>query len=153
MKLASSGRTLIVQPLPGIGDMVWHLPHIHAIAATTMEGRVDLLTKPRSQADRLLRADPRVGQILWLEREVGRHAGPRGLLRLAALLRRQDYQRAWFLHGSARYVLAARRWTRRCPCCPFRPRSDQGAGDSRSAPPARDRPQSGPAPRSSSPTG
>ncbi|MDG4595191.1 MAG: glycosyltransferase family 9 protein [Candidatus Contendobacter sp.] len=97
-----------MQPLPGIGDMVWHLPHIHAIAATTMEGRVDLLTKPRSQADRLLRADPSVGQILWLEREAGRHAGPRGLLRLAALLRRQGYQRAWFLHGSARYVLAAR---------------------------------------------
>lgn len=108
MKLALSGRTLIVQPLPGIGDMIWHLPHIHAIAATTMEGRVDLLTKPRSQADRLLRADPSVGQILWLEREAGRHAGPRGLLRLAALLRRQGYQRAWFLHGSARYVLAAR---------------------------------------------
>ena len=108
MKLAPSGRTLIVQPLPGIGDMVWHLPHIHAIAATTIEGQVDLLTKPRSQADRLLRADPCVGQILWLEREAGRHAGLRGLLRLAALLRREGYQRAWFLHGSARYVLAAR---------------------------------------------
>ena len=108
MKLAPSGRTLIVQPLPGIGDMVWHLPHIHAIAATTAEGRVDILTKPRSQADRLLRADPCVERILWLEREAGRHAGPRGLLRLAALLRREQYQRAWFLHGSARYVLAAR---------------------------------------------
>ncbi len=108
MKLAPSGRTLIVQPLPGIGDMVWHLPYIHAIAATTTEGKVDILTKRRSQADRLLRADPNVGQILWLEREAGRHAGPRGLLRLAALLRREQYQRAWFLHGSARYVLAAR---------------------------------------------
>jgi len=108
MKLAPSGRTLIVQPLPGIGDMVWHLPHIHAIAATTARGQVDLLTKPRSQADRLLRADPYVGQILWLEREAGRHAGWSGLLRLAALLRRADYQRAWFLHGSARYALAAR---------------------------------------------
>ena len=108
MKLAPSGRTLIVQPLPGIGDMVWHLPHIHAIAATTAEGRVDLLTKPRSQADRLLRADPGVERILWLEREAGRHAGPRGLLRLAALLRQEHYQRAWFLHSSARYVLAAR---------------------------------------------
>ena len=108
MKLAPSGRTLIVQPLPGIGDMVWHLPHIYAIAATTTGGQVDLLTKPRSQADRLLRADPCVGQILWLEREAGRHAGLRGLLRLAALLRREGYQRAWFLHGSARYVLAAR---------------------------------------------
>ena len=108
MKLAPSGRTLIVQPLPGIGDMVWHLPHIHAIAATTTEGKVDILTKPRSQADRLLRADPCVGQILWLEREAGRHAGLRGLLRLVVLLRRESYQRAWFLHGSARYVLAAR---------------------------------------------
>jgi heptosyltransferase-2 len=108
VKLAPSGRTLIVQPLPGIGDMVWHLPHIHAIAATTIEGRVDILTKPRSQADQLLGADPCVDRVLWLEREAGRHAGVRGLLRLAALLRRENYQRAWFLHGSARYALAAR---------------------------------------------
>lgn len=113
MKIALSQRTLIVQPLPGIGDMVWHLPHIHAIATTTVEGRVDILTKPRSQADRLLSADARVGKILWLERETGHHAGIRGLLRLAALLRRENYQRVWFLHGSARYVLAA--WWAKVP--------------------------------------
>jgi heptosyltransferase-2 len=108
MRLAPSGRTLIVQPLPGIGDMIWHLPHIHAIAATTTPGKVDILTKPRSQADRLLCADPCVGQVLWLERESGPHAGWRGLLRLAAKLRQGGYQRAWILHGSARYALAAR---------------------------------------------
>ena len=108
MKLVPSGRTLIVQPLPGIGDMVWHLPHIHAIAATTVPGRVDILTKPRSQADRLLRADPFVEQVLWLERETGHHAGLRGLWRLAALLRQGAYQRVWILHGSARYALASR---------------------------------------------
>lgn len=107
MKLALSGPTLIVQPLPGIGDMIWHLPHIHAIAATTTAGKVDILAKPRSQADRLLGADPCVGQVLWLERESGSHAGWRGLLRLAAKLRRGGYQRAWILHGSARYALAA----------------------------------------------
>ncbi|TVR65869.1 MAG: glycosyltransferase family 9 protein [Candidatus Competibacteraceae bacterium] len=108
MTLALSGRTLIVQPLPGIGDMVWHLPHLHAIAATTRDGRIDILTKPRSQADRLLRAEPCVGRVLWLEREAGRHAGLRGLIRLAALLREERYQRVWILHGSARYALAAR---------------------------------------------
>ncbi|MCB1921612.1 MAG: glycosyltransferase family 9 protein [Candidatus Competibacteraceae bacterium] len=112
MTLTPSGRTLIVQPLPGIGDMVWHLPHIHAIAATTTTGQVDILTKPRSQADRLLCADSCVGRILWLERDAG-HAGVRGLLRLAALLRRTSYQRVWFLHASARYVLAA--WLARIP--------------------------------------
>ena len=108
MKLAPSGPTLIVQPLPGIGDMVWHLPHIHAIAATTIAGKVDILTKPRSQSDRLLRADPQVGKILWLERESGRHAGLGGVLRLAMALRQGGYQRVWILHGSARYALAAR---------------------------------------------
>ena len=107
MKLVPSGPTLIVQPLPGIGDMVWHLPHIHAIAATTTSGQVDILTKPRSQADRLLCADPCVSQVLWLERESGRHAGPCGLLRLAGVLRQGGYQRVWILHGSARYALAA----------------------------------------------
>ena len=108
MKIAPSGPALIVQPLPGIGDMVWHLPHIHAIAATTIAGKVDILTKPRSQADRLLRADPRVDRVLWLEREFGRHAGLRGVLRLATALRQGDYQRVWILHGSARYALVAR---------------------------------------------
>lgn len=107
MKLSSSQRTLIVQPLPGIGDMIWHLPHIHAIAATSVDHQVDILTKPRSQADRLLGADPCVRRVIWLERE-RRHAGVSGVFRLATLLRQQNYQRVWFLHGSARYVLAAR---------------------------------------------
>lgn len=107
MKLAPAGRTLIVQPLPGIGDMVWHLPHIHAIAATTISGQVDILTKPRSQADRLLCADVCVDRILWVERESGGHAGMRGLFRLADLLRQGNYQRVWILHGSVRYALAA----------------------------------------------
>jgi heptosyltransferase-2 len=108
MTLTPAGRTLMVQPLPGIGDMVWHLPHIHAIAATTMTGQVDILTKPRSQADRLLGADPCVNRILWVERDSGHHAGIRGIFRLATLLRQGAYQRVWILHGSARYVLAAR---------------------------------------------
>ena len=107
MKLALAGRTLIVQPLPGIGDMVWHLPHIHAIAATTATGQVDILTKPRSQADRLLCADPCVDRILWVERDSSHHAGIWGIFRLAALLRQGTYQRVWILHGSARYALVA----------------------------------------------
>jgi heptosyltransferase II len=33
MDRASSNNVAVVQPLPGIGDMIWHLPHIRAIAA------------------------------------------------------------------------------------------------------------------------
>lgn len=100
-------RELIIQPLPGIGDMVWHLPHIHAIAAACPDGRVDILTKRRSLADRLLAADPAVADVWWLERGDGRHAGLGGLLRLAGELRARRYRRVWILHGSARYGLAA----------------------------------------------
>lgn len=99
-------RELVIQPLPGIGDMVWHLPHIHAIAAANPDGKVDVLTKRRSLADRLLLADPAVAEVLWLERDA-RHAGVAGLLRLARELRARGYRRAWILHGSVRYALAA----------------------------------------------
>lgn len=104
----AQARTLIVQPLPGIGDMVWHLRHIHAIAAAVPGGQVDVLAKPRSQADRLLAADPAVGRVLWLHRGPGAHDGAGGLLRLTALLRRGRYATVWILHGSWRYALAAR---------------------------------------------
>jgi len=99
--------TLVVQPLPGIGDMVWHLSLIHAIAAATPSGRVSILTKPRSQADRLLAADPAVASVLWLQRNPGIHDGPAGLVRLAAMLRRQAFQQVWVLHDSSRYAFAA----------------------------------------------
>lgn len=108
MKLAPSERTLIVQPLPGIGDMIWHLPHIHAIARTTSEGLIDLLAKPRSRADQLLGTDPTVRRILWLERDSSRHSGLTGTIRLVTLLRQARYQRVWILHDSARYALVAR---------------------------------------------
>jgi heptosyltransferase-2 len=95
--------TLIVQPLPGIGDMIWHLPHIHSIAAT--EGTpVTVLTKARSRGDRIFIADPAVAGVLWLERNPGRHSGLSGMLRLARELRRRRYAKAWLLHGSGRYA-------------------------------------------------
>jgi heptosyltransferase II len=98
--------TLVIQPLPGIGDMIWHLPIIHAIAAATPEGCVTVLTKPRSQADQLLKADPWVSKVLWLERNPGQHDGLVGLARLAQLLRQEHLRQVWVLHGSARYAFA-----------------------------------------------
>lgn len=100
-------QVLVIQPLPGIGDMVWHLEHLRAIAAAAPGSRVDLLAKRRSQADRLLAAEPSVNRVLWLERDGGAHDGPLGLLRLANLLRAGAYGSLWILHGSWRYGLAA----------------------------------------------
>ncbi len=98
----------MIQPLPGIGDMLWHLPHLRAIARACAAGSVTLLTKRRSQADRLLGAEPAVSAILWLERNPGRHDGVSGLLRLAHELQAHRFTEAFVLHGSGRYGLACR---------------------------------------------
>ena len=56
-----------VQPLPGIGDMIWHLPHIRAIAAHVGEP-VTLITKPRSAADQIFSAERTIRDVFWLDR-------------------------------------------------------------------------------------
>ena len=105
--------TLVIQPLPGIGDMVWHLPYLRAIAQAAPEGRITLLTKRRSLADQLFSASAIVEEVLWLERRqgeepVGRHDGPLGSLRLARDLRPRSFESVWILHGSRRYAWACR---------------------------------------------
>lgn len=105
--------TLVIQPLPGIGDMVWHLPHIEAIARACPGGRVTVLTKRRSRADELFDGSAFVHGVLWLERAqsgepAGRHDGPLGAWRLAADLRGHRFETVWILHDSPRYALAAR---------------------------------------------
>ncbi len=102
-----TGGALVIQPLPGIGDMVWHLPHIHAIADISPGGTVTILTKSRSRAEQLFAADRRVHEVLWLERERGgQHAGWRGFLRLVSQLRSRRFESVWILHDSTRYALA-----------------------------------------------
>lgn len=97
---------LVIQPLPGIGDMVWHLPHLTAIAAHEPEHRLTVLTKPRSLADQLLAHLPAVENVLWLRRQPGEHDGLAGFFRLVAMLRRARFRKVWLLHDSARYAWA-----------------------------------------------
>ena len=99
--------TVIILPLPGIGDLIWHLSHIHRIARATPEGTVTILTKRRSHADRLLAADPSVLKVLWVDRGPGIHDGILGFFRLVNMLSKHRFAQAWVLHQSARYALAA----------------------------------------------
>jgi heptosyltransferase-2 len=101
----------VVQPLPGIGDMVWHLPHIRAIAAHAGEP-VTLLTKPRSLADQLLPNEPAVSDIQWVDLNPsdrrGAHDGVGGFLRLVRKLRAGNFGTIVMLHHSD--LLAAAAW-------------------------------------------
>jgi heptosyltransferase-2 len=100
----------VVQPLPGIGDMIWHLPHIHAIAAHYGEP-VTLVAKPRSLADQLMEGDPAVREVLWVDLNPGggrgAHDGLRGIVRLAAELRARRFRSFIMLHHSHTIAAAA----------------------------------------------
>lgn len=106
-------KTLVIQPLPGIGDMVWHLPHLKAIAEAAPDGRITLMTKRRSAADQMLDGAPWISEIRWLERaqgkeKAGRHDGALGPIRLAADLKEIGAETVWILHRSWRYLTATR---------------------------------------------
>ena len=100
--------TAVIQVKPGIGDVIWHLPFIRAIAGVAPGGRVTFLAPPSSQAKELLAAEPGVAETIYFA-----HAGSelqRGinLLRLAALLRRHRFRSIWILDRTIRPALAAR---------------------------------------------
>lgn len=107
------GKTLVIQPLPGIGDMVWHLPHLKAIAENAPDGKIALVTKRRSAADQMLEGAPWISEIGWLDRtqgkeKAGRHDGPLGAMRLATDLKAFEADTVWVLHRSWRYLTATR---------------------------------------------
>ena len=101
------GRTLIIQPLPGIGDTVWHIPFVRAIAASEGSHAVDLLTIKRSMADQLFATDPCVSDVLWLDDSLAGKGRLAGIWALAKKLRARRYQRVWILHKSYRWALVA----------------------------------------------
>jgi len=109
-------RVAVIQPLPGIGDMIWHLPHIRAVAAWVGHP-VTLVAKPRSAADELFADEQTIEEVLWLdrnpERRRGRHDGIGGFLGLVAALRARSFDAVVLMHHSR--MLAAATFAARIP--------------------------------------
>lgn len=105
--IEDTGPLLVIQPLVGIGDMIWHKPWIDDLIA---QNDVILATKPSAQPQ-ILFAD-RLGEmrILPIARKVrgkkGRHDGLLGLARLAMDFKRTGAKRALVLHHSKTYLYA-----------------------------------------------
>ncbi len=90
--------------------MVWHLPHIRAIAAYAGVP-VTVVAKPRSLADQLLADDPAVAGIFWIDLNPkgrrGAHDGIRGFFRLVRKLRAHRFGSVIMLHHSETIAAAA----------------------------------------------
>jgi heptosyltransferase-2 len=100
--------TAVIQVKQGIGDVVWHLPFIRAIAKETPEGAVTFLTLPSTRAKELLQAEPCVAQTIYFEHQGSEFKRAVNLAVLTALLRARKFRRVWILDRTLRPALAAR---------------------------------------------
>ena len=157
------GRVAVLQPRPGLGDLIWHLPLIRAIAASSPGRRIMLITKPSTQAEALLEGDPSIESLVWFDHNSrpgqdsrptrNRHGGLLGIVRLAATLRGCRVDTCVLLHHSPLLAFAMalagipnrygygygaqRRWLTRPPFleapAPFTEAADQASAYARAA--------------------
>ena len=99
--------TVIIQAKRGIGDVIWHLPFIRAIAAATPERAVTFLTPPSSRGAELLQAETCVAQTIYFEHGGSEFARAFQLVQLARQLRRLRPKTAWILDKTLRPALGA----------------------------------------------
>jgi hypothetical protein len=99
--------TVVIQAKRGIGDVIWHVPFIRAIAAATPEGAVTFLTPPSSMGAELLQAETCVARTLYFEHGGSELARAFQLLRLTQMLRELQPKTVWILDKTMRPALAA----------------------------------------------
>lgn len=97
---SSAYRTLVIQPLLGIGDMVWHLPLLRAIARQAPQKKITLLCKASSQSALLFKECEFIEDIMTLP-----PASTPNFWALVTQLRKSSFKQAWVLHHSKRYYM------------------------------------------------
>ena len=108
MKTTTTDRKiLVIQPMVGIGDMVWHKPWLDEIINTH---HIALMAKPSSQAAAVLCDHPNLEIIPLHRAERGKkshHDGFFGFFKMVLAMRKAKADEVWILHKSMRYGLAA----------------------------------------------
>lgn len=96
----------VIQPLPGVGDMVWHLPALERLREDAQGGRLALFSKHSAQAIKLLAAHNGYDHyILPIKKNLAAYLG--NLFETARILRAAKIDTLYILHHSRRYLWAA----------------------------------------------
>jgi heptosyltransferase-2 len=100
--------TAVIQVKPGLGDTIWHLPFVRAIAAHSPGGQVVFLSPPSSLACELLVAEPAVSGVAYFQHGGNEIKRGLNLIRLVRLLRGYRFRQIWILDRTTRPGIAAR---------------------------------------------
>lgn len=101
------GPVLVYAPDRGIGDLMWHLPTIRAIAAALPEGRVVLVARPSSRASEALKVEPAVARVLYAPNYRDRFKGLREVRDFYQICRSERPRAVWILEKIDRPAIAA----------------------------------------------
>ena len=99
-------KTAVIHSYNGMGDLIWHIPYIHAVAQQTKEKKVILFSKKSTNAHELLSADPYIEKIINLDDTRGIFTNLFSFFKITKSLKKNNIQKLWVFHESIKYALA-----------------------------------------------
>lgn len=105
--MKTQGPVIAYLPDRGIGDLMWHLPTIRAIAAKTASGKVVLAARPSTRAAEVLAVEPTIERIEYLTYHSGPWKTVREIADFHRLCRRLRPSAVWILEKIGRPAQAA----------------------------------------------
>ena len=100
-------KTAVIHSYNGMGDLIWHLPYIHAVARQAKGKKVVLFSKKTTNAHELLKADPYIEKIINLDDTRGIFTNLFSFFKISKSLRKNNIQKIWIFHESTKYALAS----------------------------------------------
>ena len=100
-------KTAIIHSYNGMGDLIWHLPYIHALAKETKEKKIILFSKKTTNANELLSADPYIEKIIDLDDNRGLFTNILSFLKILKSLKENNIEKIWIFHESIKYAIAS----------------------------------------------
>jgi heptosyltransferase II len=103
-------KGLIIQTRPGIGDLCMFLPYIQQIKDHNKNFQFTLITKKRTAAKQILKYEPSVNQIVYLEDEILKITKSKinNFFKILNFVKRNNFSKIYIMHFSIFWFLLAK---------------------------------------------
>ena len=103
-------KGLIIQTRPGVGDLCMFLPYIQQIKEYNKDFEFTLITKKRTSAKQILKYDPAVNQIVYLEDEILEITNSKinNFFKLLKFIKKNNFLKIYIMHFSIFWFLLAK---------------------------------------------
>ena len=103
-------KGLIIQTRPGVGDLCMFLPYIQQIKDHNKNFQFTLITKKRTAAKQILKYEPSVNQIVYLEDEILELTKSKlnNFFKLLKFIKKNNFLKIYIMHFSIFWFLVAK---------------------------------------------